>query len=400
MSGLGVGVLGGERVTTGKKFYRLEVAERLGVLADELDFGVQDLPGLGCPDPLPLEVADQLVENVVGVVPLPLGVARHFVVDGVPVAVPMATEEPSVVAAASHGAKLLSAAGGIRTTADSAHMIGQIFLCDVQGFEGAARRLSAVRTELLAAANVRHPNLRAAGGGARGFELRVLEARSDGWIIVFELLVDVRDAMGANVVNSMCEAIAPRVAELAGGRVGMRILTNLCDRRCVRAEGTVPASLLGGEAGVKGIEEASLFAELDAYRACTHNKGIMNGVDAVLAACGQDWRAAEAGAHAFAARDGRYGPLATWSREPDGGLRGRIELPLAVGVVGKRARVNPAVDASLQLLGEPSADRLARVAAAAGLAQNLAALRALTQEGILRGHLKLHHRVSTLSDRG
>ncbi|GIW71769.1 MAG: 3-hydroxy-3-methylglutaryl coenzyme A reductase [Planctomycetota bacterium] len=374
------------------KFYHLSIEERIALLRAETGLDEQVLAALGRADPLPLEVADRLIENVVGLLPLPLGIARHFLIDGREVPVPLAIEEPSVVAAASFGAKLLRAGGGIETSATEPLMLGQVLLLEVRELEQGTQRLAARRAEILAAANARHPRLVAAGGGARGFATRVLRAQPQGAMVVFELEVDVRDAMGANIVNSMCEAVAPLVADCLGGRVGMRILTNLCDRRLARARGRVPRAVLGA-AGVRGVHEASLFAELDPYRAATHNKGVMNGIDALLIATGQDWRAAEAGAHAYAARSGRYAPLATWREDQQtGDLLGEIEVPLALGTVGGRARVHPSVVAARALVGAGSAQELARIAAAVGLAQNLAALRALAQEGIQRGHMRLHRR--------
>jgi hydroxymethylglutaryl-CoA reductase len=378
-----------------QKFYRLSIEGRLAQLRDESAISDEQFAVFGRPDPLDLEAADRLIENVVGVMPLPLGIARHFLIDGEEVIVPMAIEEPSVVAAASKGAKLLRAGGGITTSTDDPLMRGQIFLTRVKGFEACAERLAEAKDEILKAANDRHPNVVAAGGGARGFEVRTLDATPEGWTIVFELKVDVRDAMGANMINSMCEGVAPIVERLTGGLRGMRILSNLCDQRLVRAGGRVPKEEVGGIEGVRAIALASRMAEIDPYRACTHNKGVMNGVDGFLVACGQDWRAAEAGAHAYASQSGVYKPLATWREdEATGDLVGNLELPLAVGTVGNRVNSHPTVTACLALVGSPNAARLAQVAAAAGLAQNLAALRALAQEGIIRGHMALHHRAT------
>jgi hydroxymethylglutaryl-CoA reductase len=375
-----------------RKFYELTPDERVERLLSEGRIDEHDAGTLRSPGPLAIERADHLIESVVGVFPLPLGIAQNVRVNGRDYLVPMAIEEASVVAAASNGAKLLRAGGGIAVECDASRMVGQIQVLDVPSFEAAAAALTGAREKLLAEANARHQRLLGAGGGARRFEVRALEGTEAGDMLVVELEVDVRDAMGANVVNSMCEEIAPLVQELTRGRIGLRILTNLCDRRCVRATGQVPAEAVGGAEGVRGIVEASIFAEVDPYRAATHNKGIMNGVDAVLLATGQDWRAAEAGAHAFAARSGKYGALATWRRDAAGSLVGRLEMPLAVGTVGGGINVHPTARVARKILGAHGAAELAAVAAAVGLAQNLAAIRALAQEGIQRGHMELHKR--------
>ena len=375
-----------------KKFYEMTVEERIEALLRDGAIDAADAAVLRAPAALAVERADRLIENVVGLFALPLGIARNFVVNGREVLVPMAIEEASVVAAASNGARMLRAGGGIATEADPALMTGQIQLLDVADREAARRAVLEAAGAILAAANARHARLAAAGGGARRLDARALEDTAAGPMLVVEIEVDVRDAMGANAVNSMCEAVAPLVAELARGRPGLRILSNLCDRRLVRASGGVPADAIGGPDGVRGIVEASAFAEADPYRAATHNKGIMNGVDAVLLATGQDWRAAEAGAHAFAARSGRYSALAVWRKDERGDLAGRLEMPLAVGVVGGGTDVHPVAAVARKILGTRNAAELAMVAAAVGLAQNLAAIRALAQEGIQKGHMELHAR--------
>ncbi len=387
---------GGER-----KLYELDPAERRARLRELVPALTEaDIDVLASEAPLSIDRADRLIENVVSVFPLPLGIATNFRVDGEEVAVPMAIEEASVVAGASHGAKLLRTGplAGIATEADPPRMVGQVQVLDIDPPIGdAAAALGVAEADILAVANRGHERLAAAGGGARAFGVRVLETRL-GPCLVCELEVDVRDAMGANAVSSMCEEIAPLVAAKAGGRAGLRILTNLCDRRLARANGRVKAAALGGSGGVQRIVEASAFAEADPYRAATHNKGIMNGIDALLVATGQDWRAAEAGAHAFAARGGRYGPLSTWTEADDGSgdLVGRIELPVAVGTVGGGTEVHPTARVARRIVrcdgGPGSARRLARLAAAVGLAQNLAAIRALAAEGIQRGHMELHRR--------
>ena len=375
-----------------RKFYQLTPDERVERLVTDGRIDEHDAGILRSPGPLAIERADHLIESVIGVFPLPLGLAQNVRVNGKDYMVPMAIEEASVVAAASNGAKLLRAGGGIAVDCDEPRMTGQIQVLDVASFEKAATALAGARERILATANEHHTRLSGAGGGARRFEVRALDGTEAGDMLIVDLEVDVRDAMGANVVNSMCEEIAPLVAELTGGRIGLRILTNLCDRRCVRASGKVPTEAIGGPDGVRGIVEASIFAEVDPYRAATHNKGIMNGVDAVLLATGQDWRAVEAGAHAFAARSGKYGALSTWRRDADGNLVGRLEMPLAVGTVGGGINVHPTAKVARKILGAQGAKELAAVAAAVGLCQNLAAIRALAQEGIQKGHMELHRR--------
>lgn len=358
-------------------------------------------PGRG----LPLEVADRMIENCIGVYGLPLGVGVNLRVDGQDRLVPMVIEEPSVVAALSHGAKLLREGVGITTHATASLMIGQLQVLGFPCADTAREALLREREALLREADAVDPALLRAGGGARELEVRVLEPLGEedpvGTMLVVHLVVDVRDAMGANAVNTMMEALAPSVARLAGGRVRLRILSNLADRRLVSARGRVPLSVLGngdvrrGRRIADGVQEASVLAERDPYRAATHNKGIMNGVDAVLLATGQDWRAVEAGAHAYAARSGRYAALSRWRAptpaEPDA-LVGELSLPLAVGTVGGIVRSHPAVRHALWLLRANDSSTLARIVAACGLAQNLAALRALATEGIQRGHMSLHSR--------
>jgi hydroxymethylglutaryl-CoA reductase len=371
-------------------FYRLGIAERRRRLGHSGSFAAID------PGGLPLEAADGMIENVIGTYALPFAVAVNFVIDGVDTLVPMAIEEPSVVAASSNAARM-ARPGGFLTTSTPPVMIGQIQITQIADADAAAIALKGAATELLAEARTLVPRLTERGGGPVAFEPRVL-ARSgaDGGVVVAHLHVDCRDAMGANLVNTLCEALADRVAAIAKGQPGLRILSNLTDGRTVTVRCFAPDANLASEdvSGIevrKAIAAASRFAELDPYRACTHNKGIMNGLDAVLLATGQDWRAVEAGAHAFAARSGTYKPLAVW-HEADGGLAGELEMPLAVGTVGGALHVHPAARLALELADVTTAERLAAVAAAAGLATNLAALRALATEGIQRGHMALHAR--------
>ena len=390
-------------------FHRLSRVERRETLRQTTGCSPEELDALTghAGRGLTPDQADRLVESCIGVLALPLGLATNLRVDGRDRLVPLAVEEPSVVAGLSHGARLLRAGRGIETQADPPWMIGQLQVLDVPDPTVAEVRLRQHADSLLAAANALDPALVAAGGGARALEVRRLPPVSAddhrGTWLVAHLLVDVRDAMGANAVNTMVEGIAPQVAALAGGRVRLRILSNLADRRLVTAQGQVAFARLGrgdpsqGRAVAEAVEEASRFAERDPYRAATHNKGIMNGVDAVCLATGQDWRAVEAGAHAYAARTGRYTALSRW-RVAGEVLWGEITLPLAVGTIGGAARAHPAVEPALRhLLDAVDAAGLARVIAAVGLAQNLAALRALATEGIQRGHMRLHARKAAAS---
>lgn len=373
-------------------FYRLsmherraEISTRTGVQLDELERAVS---GGG----LDAETADKLVENVLGLYALPFGVALNVRINGRDRLVPMVVEEPSVIAAASNAAKMVRSAGGFSAEMLESLMVTQVQLFDVRDPAGAVSRLEAASEELLAKGASAVPQLVERGGGPRAIEVRDLGQKC----IVVHVLCDCCDAMGANLVNSVAEAIGPRVAELGGGKLGLRILTNLCDRRRVRVTCRVHAKDLGvgevaGSEVIDGIVEASRFAELDPYRAATHNKGIMNGVDAVVIATGNDFRAVEAGAHAYAARSGRYSPLAVWRRDGDD-LVGELEMPLALGIVGGTLRVHPVARLSLRIAGVASAGELSQIAASVGLASNLAALRALATEGIQRGHMSLHAR--------
>jgi len=342
-------------------------------------------------------IADKFVENVLGTYALPYGVALNVRVNGRDHVVPMVTEEPSVVAAASNAAKMVRAGGGFVAETDAPIMIAQIELREVKDARAAVRRIEDRAGEILKLADAAIAGLVSRGGGARGVEARVL---ADD-IVVAHILVDCKDAMGANLVNGVAEAVADRVAAIAQARVGLRILSNLCDKRRVRVRCEVDAAALATDAMngadvIDGIVAASRFAELDPYRAATHNKGIMNGIDAVVIATGNDWRAVEAGAHAFAARTGRYSPLAVWRRSGDR-LEGKIELPMALGTVGGTLRVHPAARISLRMLGVTDAQELAGIAAAVGLASNLAAVRALATDGIQRGHMGLHARSVALA---
>ncbi len=369
---------------------RQGLAEALGLPVAEIDAA---LDGGG----LTQEAADLMVEDVLGTMGLPFAVAPNFLLDGRDVLVPMVVEEPSVVAAAAHAARLVRDGGGFVSEADAPVTIGQVqvFCPDP---EAAVPMVQAWEPEILALAAAQDPTLTSLGGGPVGLEVRPFPCKEDPResFLVLHLLVDTRDAMGANAVNTMGEAVGPFVASRIGGRVGLRILSNLADHRLVRIRGRVPLRSLYAEGFSSeevrdGIVAASHFAERDPYRAATHNKGILNGTDAVVVATGNDWRAVEAGAHAYAARDGRYRPLCVWRRSGDD-LEGVLEMPVQVGLVGGATRSHPAARLAIRMLRVSSATDLARVAAAAGMANNLAALRALATEGIQRGHMRLHRR--------
>ena len=377
-------------------FYDLAAQERGERIADLAGLAAEERAVLSGPG-LDLERANQMIENVVGLHALPLAIAANLKVNGRDYLVPMAIEEPSVVAAASFMARIVREAGGFSARASEPVMIGQMQILDLPDPWAARFKLLAQKERLLELANQTDPLLVSLQGGARDVEVSLLAETPVGPMLILHLLYDTRDAMGANAVNTAAEALTPLVEEISGGRVHLRILSNLADRRLARAMCTIPPQLLGfgdyaGEQVVRGIVEAYLFAAIDPYRAATHNKGIMNGIDAVALACGQDWRAIEAGAHAYAARDGGYGALSTWSEDRDGNLVGTLELPLAVGTVGGATRVHPGAQVALKILGVQTARELAEVMAAVGLAQNLGALRALATEGIQRGHLTLHAR--------
>ena len=378
-------------------FYRLSVEQRRQVLAERTGVDLAAVVSSVGTGGIDSAVADKVVENVLGTYALPYGVALNVCINGDDRFVPMVVEEPSVIAAASNAAKMIRSGGGFVAEQDESLMIGQVELYDVPDAQQATDAIQAARDELLERATEAAPGLTPYGGGPRDLEVRDL---GDGMLVV-HVLVDCCDAMGANMVNTIAETIAPRVAELARGRVGLRILSNLADRRRVRVtcrvepealceRGARQPAVRGAEIA-DGIVRASRFAEVDPYRAATHNKGIMNGVDAVVMATGNDWRAVEAGAHAYAARRGRYEPLATWRREGTV-LVGVLELPLALGTVGGTLRVHPGARLALELMGATSARDLAFAAASVGLASNLAAVRALATEGIQRGHMTLHAR--------
>lgn len=378
-------------------FYKLNPAERLREIQLRAGLTEEEAAVLSGSMGLDVAQADRVSENVIGIFGLPLGIAVNFQVNGRDRLVPMAIEEPSVVAAASHAAKLVREGGGFAAEASDSLMIGQIQVLGLVDPDEAGDRLLAAREMLLSVANEQDPMLVELGGGARDLEVRALPDTLAGPMLVVHLIYDCRDAMGANSINTAVEALAPLVEEITGGQVLLRILSNLADKRLARARAVVPAQALTTD-GVVGPEVARrivksyALAEVDPYRAATHNKGIMNGIDAVLMATGNDWRAVEAGAHAYAARFGHYGSLSTWETDAEGNLVGTLELPLAVGIVGGATKAHPGARVALKVLAVTSARELAEVIVSVGLAQNLAALRALATEGIQRGHMELHAR--------
>jgi hydroxymethylglutaryl-CoA reductase len=377
-------------------FYNMTLDERRAKLQDAAARTPEDLLPFASGGLSP-EAADHMIENVIGLYSLPLGIALNFMVNGRDVLVPMTLEEPSVVAGASFMAKLARLGGGFSATTTEPLMIGQMQVIHVPNLQEAKLKLYEHKAELIAEADSVDPILKKFGGGARDLEVRIIEDSPIGGFLVIHLIYDVRDAMGANAVNTACERLAPRVEAVTGGKVHLRILSNLADRRLARARCTIPVDELAfdnfaGEEVRDGIIAAYAFAAADPYRAATHNKGIMNGVDAVVIATGNDWRAIEAGAHAYAARSGRYTSLSTWGKDANGGLVGTLEMPMAVGIVGGATKVHPGAQAAVRLMGVTTANELAEIIVSVGLAQNMAALRALATEGIQRGHMSLHAR--------
>jgi len=378
-------------------FRALTPAQRLDHIAQAAALTPEEKALLAAPGALGIERANGMVENVIGTFELPLGVAGNFTVNGREYLVPMAVEEPSVVAAASFMAKLAREGGGFEASSSGPLMRAQVQLLGLGDPHGARLALLRARDRILEVANSRDKVLIGLGGGCRDIEVHVFEDTPRGAMVVLHLVVDVRDAMGANTVNTMAEAVSPLVEQLTGGTVRLRILSNLADLRLARARVRLAPAVLktaerSGEEIVEGVLDAYTFAAVDPYRAATHNKGIMNGIDPVIVATGNDWRAVEAGAHAYACRHGRYGSLTTWEKDGSGALVGTIEMPMPVGLVGGATKTHPLARLALKILGVQSAQELGEVAVAVGLAQNLGALRALATEGIQRGHMALHAR--------
>ena len=379
------------------KFYELTIPGRREMLRKWSDLDDETLDALcGIPGLTSVQ-ADGMIENVVGLYNLPLGIARNFIVNGREVLVPMVIEEPSVVAGASYMAKLVAANGGFTATSSESIMIGQMQVLDLADLDHAELAILQNRADLLQEASLIDPILQSIGGGLRDIVVRQFKDSPIGAFLVIHFLVDVRDAMGANAVNTIVECLAPRIEQITGGRVHLRILSNLADQRLAKATCKISLADLAfndfsGEDVRDGILAAWAFASVDPYRAATHNKGIMNGIDAVVVATANDWRAIEAGAHAYAARNGKYSSLSKWGKDKDGSLIGELEMPMAVGVFGGATRVHPGAQAAIKLMGVKTARELAEVIVSVGLAQNLAALRALATEGIQRGHMNLHAR--------
>lgn len=376
-------------------FYNLPVEERLKIVKDFASL-TDDEVDVVRNGKLAIEIADHMIENVIGLYSLPFAIATNFLINGKDYLVPMVIEEPSVVAAASNAAKMARESGGFYASATDSIMISQIQVVKVPNLEEARRAILAEKEKLLASANEMDPLLTRLGGGARDLEVRVVESDA-GPMLIVHLLVDTLDAMGANTVNTMAEGLAPTIERLTGGKVYLRIISNLADRRLARAKAKFSKAAIGGEDVVEGIMWAYRFAKYDPYRAATHNKGIMNGIIAVALATGQDTRALEAGAHSYAARSGKYTTLTEYWVDENGDLWGSIELPMAVGTVGGVVRVHPIAKIALKILGVEKAKELAMVMASVGLAQNFAALRALATEGIQAGHMKLHARNIAMS---
>ena len=372
-------------------FYKLTPKERLRFVGEYAHLDKAELDLLEASSALKIETANRMIENVVGVMPVPLGIAMNFLINGKDRLIPMAIEEPSVVAGASHAAKMARSKGGFHTSSTRPVMIGQIQVVGCANPDEAKESVLASTEEILRKANEQDPILVSKGGGALALEAKIIDSIV-GPMVIAELLVDCGDAMGANAVNTMVEAVAPIIERLTGGRVYLRILSNLADRRLARASVTVAKEAVGGAEVVDGIINAYAFAAADPYRCATHNKGVMNGVTAVVLATGNDTRAIEAGAHAYAARSGKYSPLTSWKKDANGDLVGEIELPMAVGLIGGATAVHPIAKVTVKILGAKSARELAETIAAVGLCQNLAALRALAAEGIQRGHMRLHAR--------
>ncbi|MEM2118510.1 MAG: hydroxymethylglutaryl-CoA reductase, degradative [Candidatus Bathyarchaeia archaeon] len=372
-------------------FYKLAPKRRLQLVKDFAGLSDEECALLQNTGSLPFDVADRMIENVIGVFPMPLGIAVNFLINKKDYLIPMAIEEPSVVAAASYAAKMVRDGGGFFTSSTPPVMIGQIQVINVKDPYAGKMRVIQAKEEILKKANEQDPVLVSAGGGAKDLDAKVI-ATVRGLMLIVELHVDCRDAMGANAVNTMAEAVAPMIERITGGKVLLRIISNLAVKRLVRAWCVVPKDAVGGEEVVDGIVNAYAFAAADPFRAATHNKGILNGIIGVILATCNDHRAIEAGAHAYAVKNGHYTTLSVWEKNEEGNLVGSIEMPMAVGLIGGAVRTHPIAKIAVKILGVKTANEFGEVLAAVGLAQNLGALRALAHEGIQRGHMSLHAR--------
>lgn len=377
-------------------FYKLSPAERLKIVKDFSKLSEDEANVIQNVSGLKLEAANRMIENVIGVMPVPIGIAVNFLINNKDYLIPMAIEEASVVAAASNAARIARISGGFQTSNSGSIMIGQIQAVNIVDPFGAKMSILQSKERILAKANEQDPMLIKVGGGAREIAVNVIESRI-GPMVITNIHVDCRDAMGANAVNTMTESVAPIIEEITGGHVYLRIISNLASLRLVRSKAIFQKEALGGEDVVEGILNAYAFADADPYRCATHNKGIMNGVSAVALATGQDTRALEAGAHSYASISGEYLPLTTWEQNENEDLVGTIEIPMAVGLIGGATAVHPVAKACTKILGVKSAVELGEIIASVGLAQNLAALRALSSEGIQKGHMKLHARNVAIS---
>ena len=372
-------------------FYKKTPEERLKIVRDFADLTDEEVSIISNTGALSVDQADRMIENVIGTMPMTLGIAVNFLINGTDYLIPMAIEEPSVVAAASNAAKIARQRGGFTTSSTDPVMIGQSQLTGVSDPEAARSAILKKKDEIIELCNSKDPMLVKYGGGARDVEVRVIST-DRGPMVITHILVDCRDAMGANAVNTMAEAIAPLIERITGGKVYLRIISNLAKHRLARAEAVFDRDLIGGEEVVEGILEAYEFAKADPFRAATHNKGVMNGISAAVIATGNDFRAIESGCHSYASMTGQYRPLTSYEKDADGNLVGRIEVPMAVGLVGGATKVHPTARVNVRILGVKTANELGEIFAALGLAQNFAALRALATEGIQRGHMSLHAR--------
>ena len=382
-------------------FFKLDTEARMREVAEFAGLSIAEQEVLRSADSLDMDKADHMVENVIGRFALPMGVAINFIINGKDVVIPMVTEEPSVIAACSNAAKMARAAGGFTASTSGNIMIAQIQMLRVPAPFAAKSMILEKKEEILRICNEKDPVLVSFGGGAKDVEVRIIDS-AEGPMVIVHLLVDTLDAMGANAVNTMAETVSPYIEELTGGIAELRILSNLADRRVVRARATWKKEAVGGAEVVEKILSAYAFAAADPYRAATHNKGIMNGIIPVVLATGNDTRAIESGAHAYAARNGRYTSLTTWEKNAEGDLVGCIEMPMAVGLVGGATKIHPSAQTAVKILDVKTAAELGQIIASAGLANNLAAMKALATEGIQRGHMSLHARnlASTVGAKG